>query len=107
MHIAHPQIRSPKYEPQMFLGIHSFIQAISSNPLILRGVPDTAWKLCRSFTLKRHRQLRVKDLSKVPTWQLEWGFEPTTLRSKGFDSTNAPCHPTTQSLNIMKIYKDN
>ena len=25
----------------------------------------------RSFALKRHRQLRVKDLPKVPTWLLQ------------------------------------
>src|SRR6218665_3848472 len=34
--------------------------------------PNTARILCRSFVLKRHRQLQVKDLPKVPTWQLEW-----------------------------------
>jgi len=44
---------------------HSFIQAISiaplSSPLLLRGAPNTAQILCWSFTLKRHRQLQVKD----------------------------------------------
>jgi len=56
-----------------------FIQAISiapiPSPLLLRGAPkspDTGRILCRSFTPKRHhRQLRVKDLPKVSTWQLE------------------------------------
>ena len=47
--------------------IHSFIQAISIaplqlHPLQLRGVSDTARILCRNFTLKRHRQLWVKEL---------------------------------------------
>src|SRR6218665_3357289 len=32
--------------------------------------------LCRSFTLKRHRQMRVKDLPKVPTWRLERDSNP-------------------------------
>ena len=41
----------------------------SSNPLLLRGAPDPARILCRNFTPKRHRQLWVKDLPKVPTWQ--------------------------------------
>src|SRR6218665_410846 len=53
----------------------SFIQAnfysASSSPLLLRGAPDTAGILCRSFTPKRHRQLRVKDLPKVPAWRIE------------------------------------
>src|SRR6218665_2096982 len=55
--------------------IHSFIHSgyfysISSSPLLLKGTPDTAQILCRNFKLKRHRQLRVKDLPKVPTWRL-------------------------------------
>src|SRR6218665_1915215 len=56
--------------------IHSFIHSghlysASSVPPLLRGAPDTAWILCRSFTPKRHRQLRVKDLPKVHTWRLD------------------------------------
>src|SRR6218665_393415 len=55
---------------------HSFIHSghfysASSSPLLLRSAPDTAWILCRSFTLQHHRQLRVKDLPKVPMWRLE------------------------------------
>src|SRR6218665_1923847 len=42
-----------------------------SSPLLLRGVPETARILCRCFTPKRHRQLRVKDLPKLLTWRLE------------------------------------
>src|SRR6218665_2828393 len=46
------------------------------------------------YTPKRYRQLQVKDLPKVPTWRLESaGFEPTTLRSNGVVSTNAPPCP--------------
>ena len=56
--------------------IHSFIHSdhfysASSSSLLFRGAPDTARILCRSFTPKRHRQLVVKDLPKVPTWRLE------------------------------------
>ena len=44
--------------------IHSFIQTISiaplQSPLLLRSSNDTAQILCRSFTMKRHRQLRVR-----------------------------------------------
>ena len=61
----------------------------SSCLLLLRSAPDTARILCWSFTLKRHRQLRVKDLPKVHV-ATRAAFKPTALRSKGFDSTNAP-----------------
>jgi len=52
--------------------IHSgYFYSASSSPLLLSGAPDTARILCRSFTPKRHRQLRVKDLPKVHTRRLE------------------------------------
>src|SRR6218665_281849 len=55
--------------------IHLFIPAISMVPLQVHyyseALSTTARILCRSFTPKRHRQLRVKDLPKVPTWRLE------------------------------------
>src|SRR6218665_3611560 len=60
--------------------VHSFIQAISIAPLLVRYY--SAWILCQSFTPKRHRQLRVKDLPKV----LLVGLKPMTLRTKGDDS---------------------
>src|SRR6218665_963500 len=70
---------------------HSFIHSdhfysVSSSPLLFRSAPDRARILCRSFTPKRHRQLQVKNLPKVPTWRLG-GFEPMTLWLKGIDST--------------------
>src|SRR6218665_3223309 len=53
--------------------IHSFIHSgyfysVSSSPqLLLKGAPDTAQigLPCRSFTPKRHRPLRAKDLPKA------------------------------------------
>ena len=74
-----------------FWFIHSgyFYSTSSSSPL-LRGAPDTAWILCRSFTSKSH--MRVKDLSTVPTWQLE---QDSSLQTKGGEFTNEPsCHNT-------------
>src|SRR6218665_1168015 len=63
--------------------VHSFIHSdhfysASSSPLLLKGAPDTARipVLCWSFTPKRHRQLRVKGLLKVPTWRLERESNP-------------------------------
>src|SRR6218665_1205824 len=52
--------------------IHSFyFYSTSLSPLLLRGAPDTVRILCRNFTPKRHRQLRMKDLPKIPTWRLD------------------------------------
>jgi len=55
---------------------HSFIHSgyfysTSLSPLLLRGALDTGRILYRNFMPKHHRQLRVKDLPKVPTWRLE------------------------------------
>src|SRR6218665_4362 len=50
--------------------------------------------MCRNFTPKRHRQLRVKDLSKVSTCMVaRAGIEPTTLRKKGHKYAKAPPRP--------------
>ena len=71
--------------------IHSgYLFSASSSPLLLRGAPDTARILCRSFTPKRHRQL-----AQCPYVAARMGFEPTTLRTKDVESTNAPPRPTT------------
>src|SRR6218665_885601 len=57
--------------------IHSdHFYSTSSSPLPLRNAPDAARILCRSFTLKRHRELQVKDWSKVPKWWLERDSNP-------------------------------
>src|SRR6218665_1751254 len=69
-----------------FIRLGHFYSA-SSSPLLLRGAPGTARILCRSFTPKRHRQLQVKDLPKVPTWRLEQYSNP---RPFGRKATNLP-----------------
>src|SRR6218665_3948127 len=46
------------YRNSLVLFIHSgHFYIASSSPLLLRSAPDTARKLCRSFTAKRHSQL--------------------------------------------------
>src|SRR6218665_253830 len=76
-----------------FSGIfHSFIHSgyfysALSSPLLLRSAPDTARILCRGFTLKRHRQQRVKDLLKVPTWWLDRDLNP---RLSGREASTLP-----------------
>src|SRR6218665_1442565 len=52
----------------------------SSSPLLLRGAPDTAQILCRSFTPTRH-------LPKGPPGQLVRDSNPRPLRQK---ATNLP-----------------
>src|SRR6218665_2001596 len=71
----------PNYLVSARLRSSSFIHSdhfysASSSPLLLRGSPDTALILCRSSTLKSHRQLRVKNLPKVPMWQPERDSNP-------------------------------
>jgi len=72
-----------------------YISSSSPLGLLLRGAPDKARMLFRSLTPKRHRQLRVKDLPKVPTWRLSRaGFETTTIQTKGDESTIEPPRST-------------
>src|SRR6218665_737242 len=82
--------------------IHSFyFYSTSSSPLLLRGAPDTARIVRRSFTPKRHRQLRVKNLQKVPTGWLEQDSNPQPF---GRNATNLPMsHHTPQSL-FVKLF---
>src|SRR6218665_1619261 len=64
-----------------FLPVNSIIHSgnfysDSSSPLLLRSAFDTARILCRRFTQKRHRHLRVKNLPKVTTRRLERDSNP-------------------------------
>jgi len=80
----------------LLIVVHSgYFYSSSSSPLPLRGAPDTARILRRSFTPKRHRQLRVKDLPKVPTWRLEWDSNSWHF---GWKATNLPMSTTIQIL---------
>src|SRR6218665_2120631 len=68
--------------------IHScYFYSACYSPLLLRGAPDIAKILYRSFTPKRQRQLRVKDLPKVPTSRLTRDSNPRPFRRK---MTNIP-----------------
>ena len=77
---------------------HSFIPDISIGlaPLQVHyyseGLPH--WYCVGVNTPKRYRQLQVKDLSKVPTWCLEWD---SNVRPSGWKApipTTEPPHPT-------------
>src|SRR6218665_785273 len=57
--------------------------------------------MCRSLTPKPHRQLRVRNLPKVPIGlyvAAKTGLKPTTFQTKGVESTNEPPCPTIISL---------
>src|SRR6218665_99238 len=60
-----------------------YFYSASSSPLLLRGPADTARILqWRSCTPKRHRQLRGKDLPKVPMGRLERDSNPRPFGRK-------------------------
>src|SRR6218665_540089 len=74
---------------------NSFIQAISLAPIQVHYYSEalltTTLILCWSFTLKRHRHLRVKNLPKVPTWRLEQDSNPRPFRRKASSSNEPSC----------------
>ena len=77
--------------------IHSgYFYSASSSRILLRSAPDTARILCRSFTLKRHRQLPVKDLPKVPTWRLD---RNSNSRPSGRKASTLPMRPHVPQIN--------
>ena len=55
---------------------NSFIQAISIAPFKVVIIQKRSGRTTRSFQEKRYRQLRVKDLPKVPTRRLERDLNP-------------------------------
>ena len=80
--------------------IHSrYLYSASSSLLLLRGVPDKALILGRSFMPKRHRQLRVKDLPKDPMLGLE---RDSNTRPFGWKATNLPMSHHTPCGNMQQ-----
>ena len=70
---------------------HSFIQSISIVPLQVHyyseALPTQHGYCAGVLTLRRHRQLLVKDLPKVCTWQLE---RDTSPRPSGWKVSTQP-----------------
>ena len=75
---------------------------MSSRLINKRRYTHTARILCRSFMPKCHRQLRVKDLPKVPTWQLEWDSKPRPFGQKVAKWATTP-HSTLRVLCRFRI----
>ena len=73
-----------KWDQHFHSFIHSgYFYSASSSPLLLRGAPDTARILCRSFTLATASE----GLAQGPYVAARAGFEPMTLLRQ---ATNLP-----------------
>jgi len=85
---AHPPLQpsDPTTATSTVIIIHSFIPDISIAPLQVhyysQALPTTSRYCVGVNTPKRYRQLRVKDLPKVPTWWLEWDSNLRPSRGK-------------------------
>ena len=74
--------------------IHSgFFYSAPSSPLLLRGAPDST-DTVSEFHAKAPQATASEGLAQGPYMAAIVGFEPTTLQTKGVDSTNEPPHPT-------------
>ena len=91
--------------------IHSFILAIFVAPLKVlyysEALPTTARILYRSFSPKRTGNCIRIGLAQGPYVAAGAGVEPTTLRLKVIDSTNAPprSHYSKDTQKVKKILK--
>src|SRR6218665_1007570 len=84
--------------------IHSCcFYSVPSSPLLLKGAPDTARILCAprhstdtvsEFHVETSQATVRKGLAQGPHMAARAGFEPTTLRTKGVESTNESSRPT-------------
>ena len=63
-------------------------------------LPTTSFTLCHSFTPKRFRQLRVKDLPKVPTWRQELNSNPRPWRREA-PNIRTLSHPTPRLMLLL------
>jgi len=65
----------------------------SSSPLLFRGVPDYSMNTVSEFHAEAQTTVS-KGLTQGPYVAAGAGVEPTTLRLRVIDLTNAPPHPT-------------
>jgi len=62
-----------------------YLYSTFSSPLLLRSTHDKARIPSQSFKPKHHRQLRMKDLPKIPMWQLERNSNPWPFGRKALN----------------------
>ena len=93
--------------PLKHISVHSCIQTISIAPLQVRYYSEALptqhgyWAGVSRRSATGNCELRTCPLQ-GPNVAARAGFEPTTLQSKGFDSTNAP-PSSTSSLSYLYI----
>src|SRR6218665_1361580 len=83
-------------KPELLQLTHLFSQGISKAPFQVHyysGALPTQHGNYRSFTPKRYRQLRVKDLPKAPTWRSELTHTPSTFFRRHFIQYWSPFSP--------------
>ena len=74
-----------------FTFVHSgHLNSASSSPLLLRGAPDYSKDTVSEFHAEAPQAIASERLAQGPYVAARAGFEPTTLRSKGIEFTNAP-----------------
>ena len=82
---------------------HSFIQSFIHSFIRIHLFPVISiapFQLCQSFTLKRHRYLRAKDLPKVHMWRLEWD---SNLRPSARKAANLPLSHHAPQQRVARI----
>src|SRR6218665_963982 len=91
-------VATHRWVPEPFhmgLSVHSgYFYSTSSSPRLLRSAPDTAWILCREFHAEAPQATASEGLVQGLYVAARVGFEPTTLFTKGDESTNEPSRPT-------------
>jgi len=64
------------------VGFPSMLRRLRTAALPLRGAPDYSTDTVSEFHAEAHRKLQVKDLPKIPTWQLERECEDSESRNR-------------------------
>src|SRR6218665_996871 len=83
----------------VFIHFHSASQSMNLSEALLTTAIDTVLEFTR-----RCAQATVSEgLAQGPYVAARAGLEPTTLRSKGVDSTSAPRRPDSLGLHLIKI----
>src|SRR5688572_23624430 len=70
----------------------------ASSRFLLRGAPDYSANTESEFHAEAHEQLRVKDLLRVPTRQLEVDLNP---QPSGCKAPNMPLHRRAPHVYLM------
>src|SRR6218665_1329949 len=86
------------FAPRCFAYCIVFIHLYSAShsTSLSEALPTTAMTLCRSLHVEPLQATVIEGFAQGPCVAARAGFEHTTLRAKGFDSTDAPPRPTSR-----------